>query len=63
MDAAVLIAGLAAPFLLKRNPRLAFRTHSNLAKPFPLPLGGLIIGAHLTRAMGDGDKRSAWFGR
>jgi hypothetical protein len=34
---AVAVAGLAAAFLLKRNPRLNFRTHSNPPKPAPLP--------------------------
>jgi hypothetical protein len=40
VGAPVLVAGLSAAFFLKRNPRLDFRTHSNLAKPTPSPHSG-----------------------
>jgi hypothetical protein len=37
MDAPVLVARLSTAFFLKCNPRFDFHTHSNLAKPYPLP--------------------------
>jgi hypothetical protein len=37
MDESVAVAGLAAAFLLKCNPRLDFRTHSNHRNRSPLP--------------------------
>jgi hypothetical protein len=37
VDPAVAIAGLAAAFLLNRNPRLVFPHHSNPINPHPLP--------------------------
>jgi hypothetical protein len=37
MDAPVLVARLSTALSLKCNPRFDFRTHSNLAKPYPPP--------------------------
>jgi hypothetical protein len=63
MGAPVLVARLSAAFFLKRNPRLDFRTHSNLANCPPLPLRERhgVIGTDHKRRGGRVDKRGAAF--
>jgi hypothetical protein len=58
---AVLVAGLSAAFFLKRNPRLDFRTHSNLAKPTPPSPGAHPSSGHDRRRDRRVDKRGACF--